>query len=123
MCINLYIICVRNGQVESRNHGYLDGVENGPLLEHEEPPSAGGAVGGVENDSNERAGNDEVSNASIYLDLENGSEITDVDSSSVVSGETGDEGPNRRHRRTEVELLGANVCKETLRSGRPRDFK
>ena len=123
MCINLYIICVRNGQVESRNYGSLDGVENGPLFEHEEPPSAGGAVGGVENDSNERAGNDEVSNASIYLDLENGSEVTDVDSSSVVSGETGDGGPNRRHRRTEVELLGANVCKETLRSGRPRDFE
>ena len=39
--LNCIDICVRNLQVEPRIHGYMDGAENGQLLEHEEPPIAG----------------------------------------------------------------------------------
>ena len=118
--LSCIVICVRNFQVESRIPDDMDGAENGQS-EHEESPIVGGADGGPENEIIELAGNDEVSNASIYLDLENGYKAGDGDTSIVVSGEAGEARSNRRHRRTEVELLGANVCKGTLRSGRLRD--
>ena len=106
--------------MEPRIPDDMDGAEKGQS-EHEESPIVGGADGGPENEIIELAGNDEVSNASIYLDLENGYKAGDGDTSIVVSGEAGEARSNRRHRRTEVELLGANVCKGTLRSGRLRD--
>ena len=112
------VFAVRNEQVGPCTDGHTDGVDNGHLPEHEEPPIEDGAVGGHEDDIIDRAGNEEVSNASIYLDMENGYEASDVDTPIVVPGESGEGESSRRHRRTEAELLGGDLCNTTLRSGR-----